>query len=77
MTSLGTVAERRSALAAGGDSGGPVFGGVAGQPSQLTALGVTVGAGGPRVGSCGPFTEHFFMAITHVEAALNVSVALQ
>lgn len=62
-------------IAQGGDSGGPVFVGVSGQPSQVAALGVTVGAGGALVRACGPRMEHYFMAIQDVESALNVSLA--
>lgn len=65
-------------MATGGDSGGPVFTGVAGQPTQLTAAGVTVGAGGTTIGgTCGPRAEHYFMTMADVETYLNVSLATQ
>lgn len=74
----GRTNDSTKGMAAGGDSGGPVFVGVSGQPSQLAAIGVTVGAGGTPIGStCGPRPEHYFMAIADVETALNVSLAIQ
>jgi hypothetical protein len=71
----GQANDASKGIAQGGDSGGPVFVGVSGQPSQLAAIGVTVGAGGALVRACGPRMEHYFMAIQDVESALNVSLA--
>lgn len=74
----GKTNDPNKGMATGGDSGGPVFTGVAGQPSQLTAAGVTVGAGGAAIGgTCGPRAEHYFMTMADVESALNVSLATQ
>lgn len=42
----GTTNDPTKGMAIGGDSGGPAYSGVSGQPSQLTAVGVTVGARG-------------------------------
>jgi hypothetical protein len=72
----GTTNDPNKGMAIGGDSGGPVFTGVAGQPSQLSAAGVTVGAGGTPIGStCGARSDHYFMTMADVESALNVTLA--
>lgn len=73
----GVANNATTGIAQGGDSGGPVFVGVTNQPTQVAAIGVTVGNGGSYVTACGARMEHFFMSIVDVESALNVSLKTQ